>query len=39
VSYRIPRPATEGIDGCAAFLQADKESAIIGAGLLAAKTN
>jgi hypothetical protein len=39
VSYRVPRPATEGIDGCAAFLQADKESAIIGAGLLAAKTN
>ncbi len=39
VSYRVSRPATHGLDGCAAFLQADKESAIIGAGLLAAKTN
>jgi hypothetical protein len=39
VSYRVPRPATQGLDGCAAFLQADKDSAIIGAGLLVAKTN
>lgn len=40
VSYRIPRPAAaEGIDGCAALLQADKDKAIIGAGLLTAKTN
>ena len=39
MSYRIPRSAVEGIDGCAAFLQADKEKAIIGAGLLTEKTN
>jgi hypothetical protein len=38
VSYRIPHPSNAGTDGCAAFLQADKERAIIGAGLLAAKT-
>jgi hypothetical protein len=38
VSYRIPYPANAGTDGCAAFLQADKERAIIGAGLLAEKT-
>jgi hypothetical protein len=39
VTYRVQRPATQGLDGCAAFLQADQGRAIIGAGLLAAKTN
>jgi hypothetical protein len=39
VSYHLPRPANTSIDGCAAFLQADKTNAIIGAAILAPKTN
>jgi hypothetical protein len=39
VNFRVPLPASEKLDGCAAFLQADKERAIIGAGVLAAKTD
>jgi hypothetical protein len=38
-SFHVSSPRREDIDGCAAFLQADKPSAIIGAAVMTAKTN
>jgi hypothetical protein len=37
--YRVHRPETDAIDGCAVFLQADNSKAIIGAAVLSQKTN
>jgi hypothetical protein len=38
-SYSLKRPAADDSDGCAAFVQADKSSAIIGAAVMVPKIN
>jgi hypothetical protein len=38
-NYSLKRPAADDSDGCAAFVQADKSSAIIGAAVMVPKIN
>jgi hypothetical protein len=38
-SFHVTRPVSDDSDDCAAFLQADKSSAIIGAALMSPRTN
>jgi hypothetical protein len=37
--FKVARPKTDALDGCAAFLQADQSNTIIGVAVLSQKTN
>jgi hypothetical protein len=38
-SFKVSRPKTDALDGCAAFLQADQSNTIVGVAVLSQKTN